>query len=108
VAAKGEGIAEVMDALDRHFRYLVASGELGSRRRQRLRERVMEIVEQQVRQQLWGDTDTLEWLDAQLAALEAGALAPFAVADELRARSSSLLTGAVYRGPQAPTSRTDP
>ena len=96
VAAKNEGVAEVADALSRHFRYLEASGELRQRRRARLRERVMEVVEQQVRQRLWHDADTLAWLDAQLDALEAGTLVPFAVADSLRARSSSLLTGAAY------------
>ena len=111
IAAKGDGMDEVMDALDRHFRYLVDSGELGTRRRQRLRERVMEVVEQQVRQQLWSDAATREWLDHQLPALEAGDVAPFAVADELRARSASLLTGAVHRSVrrsvQAPLSRTN-
>jgi len=106
VAAKGEGVDDVIDALDRHFRYLSGSGELGSRRRQRLRERVMEVVEQQVRQQLWSDPDTLLWLDAQLPALEAGDVAPFVVADQLRARSASLLTDAVHSVVRMPSSRT--
>ncbi|WP_298270483.1 methylmalonyl Co-A mutase-associated GTPase MeaB [Gemmatimonas sp.] len=96
VAAQNEGIAEVADALDRHFRYLATSGELRSRRRARLRERVMEVVEQQLRQRLWRDADTMSWLDAQLDGLEDGTLVPFAVADTLRARSSALLTGAAY------------
>lgn len=107
IAAKGEGIDEVVDALDRHYRYLSESGELSSRRRQRLRERVMEVVEQQVRQQLWSDSATRTWLDAQLPALEAGNIAPFAVADELRARSATLLTGAVHRQVPVPHSRTN-
>jgi LAO/AO transport system kinase len=96
VAAQNEGIAEVADALDRHHRYLATSGELRLRRRARLRERVMEVVEQQVRQRLWQDGETLAWLDAQLDGLEAGSLVPFAVADALRARSTTLLTGAAY------------
>lgn len=96
IAAQNEGVAEIADALDRHFRYLESSGELRIRRRSRLRERVMEIVEQQVRQRLWHDQTTLTWLDAQLDALEAGSLVPFAVADTLRARSADLLTGANF------------
>lgn len=96
IAAQNEGVAEIADALDRHFRYLESSGELRIRRRSRLRERVMEIVEQQVRQRLWHDQATLTWLDAQLDALEAGSLVPFAVADTLRARSADLLTGANF------------
>lgn len=99
VAAQGDGVAEVVDALDRHFRYLASSGELQQRRRQRLRERVMEVVEQQLRERLWRDADTLSWLEAQLPGLEAGDVAPFAVADALRARSGALLTGAVHLPP---------
>jgi LAO/AO transport system kinase len=96
IAAQNEGIEEVADALDRHVRYLERSGELRQRRRARLRERVMEIVEQQVRERLWRDAGTMAWLDAQLDALEAGTLVPFAAADTLRQRSAALLTGASY------------
>ncbi len=106
IAAKAEGVDDVMSALDRHFRYLIGSGELGTRRRTRLRERVMEVVEQQVRQQLWSDVDTRNWLDAQLPALESGSQAPFVVADRLRARSAALLTGAVHGRMTTPPSRT--
>ena len=56
----------------------------------------MEVVEQQLRQRLWQDADTLAWLDTQLDGLESGSLVPFAVADTLRARSIALLTGAAY------------
>jgi LAO/AO transport system kinase len=92
IAAQGDGIADVVDALDRHLRYLETSGELAQRRRQRLRERVMEVVEQQLRERLWRDPDTIAWLEVQLPALESGHVAPFAVADQLRARSAQLLT----------------
>ena len=96
VAAQNEGIEDIAQSLDRHFRYLEQSGELRIRRRARLRERVMEVVEQQLRQRLWQDAATLAWLDAQLDGLEEGTLVPFAVADTLRARSTALLTGASF------------
>ena len=96
VAAQDEGIPEIVESLDRHFRYLERSGELRARRRARLKERVMEVVEQQVRQGLWRDAATLAWLDEQLDGLENGTLVPFAVADALRARSTALLTGASF------------
>jgi len=92
VAAKAEGTAEVVDALDRHFRYLESSGTLGARRRARLRERVVDVVFERVRSRLWHDTATNAWLDAQLPALEQGTTNPFAVADALLARSADLLT----------------
>lgn len=96
IAARDEGVSEVAAALDRHRQYLARSGELRTRRRARLRERVIEIVEQQVRDRLWRDADTLAWLDGQLDALDAGTVVPFAVADRLRARSTAQLTGAHY------------
>jgi LAO/AO transport system kinase len=94
IAAQGEGIGDVVDALERHFGYLERSGDLRARRRERLRERVREVVEQQLRQRLWADADTTAWLEARLPALEEGREAPFAVADALRARSGALMTGA--------------
>jgi LAO/AO transport system kinase len=92
VAIKQEGIGEIVDALDRHFRYLEQSGTLGRRRRARLRERVVDVVQERVRDRLWRDAATIAWLDAQLPALEAGSTNPFDVADALLARSGNLLT----------------
>jgi GTPase len=92
VAVKGEGIDDIVGALDRHFAYLEASGKLRERRRARLRERVVDVVHERVRFRLWRDADTNRWLDEQLAALEAGATNPFDVADALLARSGNLLT----------------
>ena len=92
VAAKDEGIGELMEALDRHFHYLERSGMLRERRRTRLRERVVEVAEDRMRRRLWTDADTNEWLDARLPALESGEATPFAVADALLARSADLLT----------------
>jgi len=91
-AAKGEGIDELADALDRHFRYLEDSGTLRARRRTRLRDRVIEVVEDKTRRRLWTDAATNAWLDDRLADLESGASTPFAIADDLLARSADLLT----------------
>jgi LAO/AO transport system kinase len=93
IATEGTGIDELADALDRHFRYLEASGTLRERRRARLRERVVDVVETKTRQRLWGDRATSAWLEAQLPELESGRATPFAVADALLARSADLLTG---------------
>ena len=92
VAAKGEGIDELVDAFDRHFRYLETSGTLRARRRTRMRERVVEVVEDKVRRRLWGDAGTNQWLEERLSDLESGASTPFAIASELLARSADLLT----------------
>jgi LAO/AO transport system kinase len=92
IAAKGEGIAEVAAALNRHFGYLETSGTLGTRRRARLRERVVDVVEAKVKGRLWQDANTNRWLDDQLGALETGRTNPFDVADALLAQSGDLLT----------------
>jgi LAO/AO transport system kinase len=92
VASAGDGVPELVTALDRHFSYLERAGGLRERRRRRLRERVVDVVEQKVRRRLWADAATNAWLDGQLLALETGATNPFAIADELLTRSSDILT----------------
>jgi LAO/AO transport system kinase len=92
VAVKDEGVSELVAALDRHFRYLEESGTLRARRRTRLRDRVVEVVEAKVRRRLWSDADTNKWLEDRLADLETGAATPFGIANDLLARSVDLLT----------------
>ena len=89
---EGGGIHDLIGAIDRHFAYLERSGELRARRRQRLRERVVEVVEDRVRARLWRDDATNAWIEERLAELESGALTPFAAADALLKRSGDLLT----------------
>jgi LAO/AO transport system kinase len=92
VASQNDGILELAAAVDRHFHYLERSGELRTRRRARLRGRVVEVVESQVRRRLWNDAATNRWVDERLPDLESGATNPFAVANELLSRSANLLT----------------
>ena len=93
VGVKDEGISELVEALDRHFRYLEDSGTLRSRRRIRLRERVVEVVDAKTRARLWTDPATNQWVDERLPELESGTATPFAIADELLERSADLLKG---------------
>jgi LAO/AO transport system kinase len=93
VANQATGLPEMLAALDRHFVYLESSGALRERRRQRLRDRVRDAVDNRVRNRLWGNPAAAEWVDREIAALEAGTVSPLAVADALLARSVSLLSG---------------
>jgi LAO/AO transport system kinase len=93
IGTTGDGIPELAAALDRHAAYLATSGALRDRRRSRLRERVIDVVEQRVRRRLWRDAATTAWLDTRITDLETGRTTPFAVADALLARSGPLLTG---------------
>ena len=93
VAAKQEGIDDAVAALDRHAQYLETSGTLTQRRRRRLHDRVVEIVERTLQQRLWQDASTTDWLKERIPALESGATNPFAVALDLIGRSGELMTG---------------
>jgi len=93
VGIREEGIDDIVAALDKHFAYLEQSGGLHARRRQRMRERVMDVVEQKVRGRLWQDTGTMSWLEQQLPAVEQGSATPFAVADQLLRQSAELVRG---------------
>jgi LAO/AO transport system kinase len=94
VAAKGEGIAEIADALDRHFGYLERTGELRQRRRERIVERVVEVAERRMRRRLWGNAATMQWLDSRVDELESGVVTPYVVADQLLAEFGNLVKGA--------------
>ncbi len=93
VATKQEGITEIVAALDRHFAYLEHSGTLRTRRRERMRERVMDVVERKVSDRLWKDSRTKAWLEEQLPSVEEGTATPFAVADQLLRQSGELVRG---------------
>jgi LAO/AO transport system kinase len=100
VGATGEGVEELAQALDRHFGYLERSGTLASRRRLRLRERVVDAVERRVRQRLWRDAGTGAWLEERLPSLEDGSTTPLAVAEALLARA--VATG-ILSSPSSPS-----
>jgi LAO/AO transport system kinase len=93
VATKQEGITEMVAALDRHFAYLEQTGTLRARRRERMRERVIDVVERKLRDRLWKDSRTMTWLDEQLPSVEEGHSTPFAVADQLLRQSGELVRG---------------
>lgn len=94
IATTGEGIAEIVACIDRHFAYLQKSGGLRARRRERLVERVVEVAERRMRSRLWDDPVTRQWLNGRVDDLESGKVTPYAVADELLAVHGNLVTGA--------------
>ena len=93
VGVTGEGVGELVSSIDRHFAYLERSGALQRRRRARLRDRVVEVVEHRLRRRLWKDDATNRFLNDRIPQLESGETTPYAVADELLAQSGPLLTG---------------
>lgn len=94
VAAKDEGITELVASLNQHFEYLEKSGALRERRRQRLMERVVDAVERRMHQRLWRDGEANRWIGSRIPQLESGATTPYSVADELLAEHGHLVTRA--------------
>jgi len=93
IAARGEGIGAIAESLDRHFGYLETSGTLRSRRRERIVERVVEVVEKRMNQRLLGSTDVMAWIQGRVDELESGTVTPYVVANDLLGRFGHLVNG---------------
>lgn len=84
VAQKGEGLDEVVAAIDAHRDWLVGSGELDRRRNRRARDEIEAIAVTALRAR-WGDVHGRSELDTLATAVVAGETDPYAAADELLA-----------------------
>ena len=83
VAVKGEGVAALVEALDRHHTHLAQSGRLAERRRERLEQRTRGAVERALRQWLWQATPAADLLAARMEDVAAGRRSPYDVAAEV-------------------------
>jgi LAO/AO transport system kinase len=83
-ASKGEGVADVVAALEDHHEWLVSSGELEKRRVRRAREEIEAIALTALRDR-WGDVHGRRELDDLAALVAAGESDPYAAADTLLA-----------------------
>jgi LAO/AO transport system kinase len=83
VAAKGEGIDELLAALDRHHEWLARSGSLEERRRRRMLERTREVVDRAARRWMWGETHAEQVISERLDQVVEGTLSPYDVASEV-------------------------
>lgn len=83
VAVKGEGIADLVAALDGHHIELERTGDLGERRRRRLFDRTREVVDRSTRQWLWQETGAEQLIRDRLDELALGRVSPYEVATEV-------------------------
>ena len=81
-AATGDGIGDLAAEIDKHRRWLAASGRLAERRRARAREEISAIALAELRRRIGGlpGESRLDELASQVAA---GGLDPYSAADEL-------------------------
>jgi len=87
VAQKGEGMDEVVAALDAHRDHLESSGEMARRRTRRARDEIEAIAVTALRAR-WGDVHGRSELDDLAAAVVSGDRDPYTAADELLATVS--------------------
>ena len=86
VASKGEGIADLVGALDRRYEYLETSGKLADRRKRRLEARTRAVVNRAIRQWVWDETRAEELVARRLDAVATGDKSPYDVAAEVLAQ----------------------
>ena len=86
VATAGEGVAELVKAIEAHARYLTESGELARRRRGRLERHTREVVDRSVRQQVWAGKSEAQ-LEAGLDKMLKGSVSPYQVAQAIVKRA---------------------
>ncbi|MDQ6718675.1 MAG: methylmalonyl Co-A mutase-associated GTPase MeaB [Gemmatimonadota bacterium] len=98
IARDGKGIDELADALDRHFAYLERTGRLAERRRERTRERVMELVESSFRGRIWSDEATRQRLERMLPDIEKRTTTPFNAAEQILGESAGLISSERGKG----------
>ncbi len=83
VASKGEGIADLVAALDTHHEFLKRSGKLLERRKRRLAARTRAVVNRAIRQWVWDETDAEDLVSKRLDEVVAGTRSPYDVAAEV-------------------------
>ena len=83
IASQGDGVAELVAALDRHYLHLQQSGKLVARRRQRLAERTRAALARAVHQWIAEDTRAEELLARRLDEVADGRRSPYEVAAEI-------------------------
>ena len=80
VASKGEGVAELVEALERHRAYLEAGSRLATRRRERLAERTRAVVDRALQQWIWEQSAAGDVLAQELDGMAEGRRSPYDVA----------------------------
>jgi LAO/AO transport system kinase len=83
VAQSGEGVPELLEAIDRHRTHLVESGELEARRRSRAERRVRDVVERELTRRVWALTGSEARLLEGLDGIAEGRDTPYSVARKI-------------------------
>jgi len=83
VAQTGEGVPELLTAIDEHRTFSAESGELRARRRARAAVRVREVADRELRGILWGSEATASLLEEGLDRIQGGKATPYSVSSSI-------------------------
>jgi len=83
VAVKGEGVDELIGALDAHYEHLTRSGELDKRRRARLEGHTREVVDRNLSALVWLEGRGERILKMGLEGVVKGEVSPYRLAQEI-------------------------
>ncbi len=82
-AVKGEGTEALVEALEKHYRWMRETGELAARRTKRLAARTREVVDRSVHRWIWRETRAEELLRERLDDLATGRISPYELATDI-------------------------
>jgi LAO/AO transport system kinase len=81
MAVKAEGIKEVVEAIERHKEHLKSSRLLEAKRKDRIRKRIRDIVNQRIESLIWQNEDIKRLVDEYLADSGESPDTPYTLAD---------------------------
>jgi LAO/AO transport system kinase len=90
VAAKGEGVEPLVEAIERHATDLAASGELAIRRRTRLAQHTRRVVDRALHARVWNDEGEA-LLEEGLEGIARGTMSPYQLAQDILARRGEVV-----------------
>lgn len=85
VAVDGEGLPALSDAIEAHRAHARKTGALDEKRRQRIAERVRDLVARRLERQVWVESGGEKLLAEAVDRIAAGDATPYSVADEILA-----------------------
>ena len=83
VAVKGDGVPELVAALDRHHDWLARTGALLERRRRRLLELTREVMDRATRRWVWEETRAEQAIAERIDDVVEGRLSPYELAADV-------------------------
>jgi putative protein kinase ArgK-like GTPase of G3E family len=77
-----KGIEDVANEISRHNEYLKTSGNFLKRRERKIKTRIKDIVEEKIRQELWGEKRENS-LNSSIEKVILGNLSPYHIAEKI-------------------------